>query len=93
MVRPLYVWVSPAGDRTKIAVSMSSMHITKSVKTKNPSLNALERDLYPAPESNRHGFPQVFETSASTNSASWAFVLDGVANVDNETLIHKIIFN
>jgi len=29
--------------------------------------------LYPAPESNRHGFPQVFETSASTNSASWAF--------------------
>jgi hypothetical protein len=28
---------------------------------------------YPAPESNRHGFPQVFETSASTNSASWAF--------------------
>ncbi len=27
---------------------------------------------YPAPESNRHGFPQVFETSASTNSASWA---------------------
>jgi hypothetical protein len=30
------------------------------------------RALYPAPESNRHGFPQVFETSASTNSASWA---------------------
>jgi Cu(I)/Ag(I) efflux system membrane fusion protein len=29
--------------------------------------------LYPAPESNRHGFPQVFETSASTNSASWAY--------------------
>jgi hypothetical protein len=29
--------------------------------------------MYPAPESNRHGFPQVFETSASTNSASWAF--------------------
>jgi hypothetical protein len=28
--------------------------------------------MYPAPESNRHGFPQVFETSASTNSASWA---------------------
>jgi hypothetical protein len=25
--------------------------------------------LYPKPESNRHGFPQVFETSASTNSA------------------------
>jgi hypothetical protein len=24
---------------------------------------------YPKPESNRHGFPQVFETSASTNSA------------------------
>lgn len=24
---------------------------------------------YPEPESNRHGFPQVFETSASTNSA------------------------
>ena len=31
--------------------------------------------LYPAPESNRHGFPQVFETSASTNSASWACFL------------------
>jgi hypothetical protein len=25
--------------------------------------------MYPEPESNRHGFPQVFETSASTNSA------------------------
>ncbi len=25
--------------------------------------------LYPEPESNRHGCPQVFETSASTNSA------------------------
>ncbi len=34
--------------------------------------------LYPAPESNRHGFPQVFETSASTNSASWACLSVGV---------------
>lgn len=31
--------------------------------------------LYPEPESNRHGFPQVFETSASTNSAIWAFAV------------------
>lgn len=37
--------------------------------------------LYPAPESNRHGFPQVFETSASTNSASWALLFQRVANV------------
>ena len=36
---------------------------------------------YPAPESNRHGFPQVFETSASTNSASWAFPRYRDANV------------
>ena len=41
--------------------------------------------LYPEPESNRHGFPQVFETSASTNSAIRAFVLDGVANVEIES--------
>ena len=34
--------------------------------------------LYPAPESNRHGFPQVFETSASTNSASWACYLSDI---------------
>ena len=31
--------------------------------------------LYPGPGSNRHGFPQVFETSASTNSATRAFDL------------------
>jgi len=29
--------------------------------------------LYPVPESNRHSFLLVFETSASTNSANWAF--------------------
>ena len=29
--------------------------------------------LYPAPESNRHSFLSVFETDASTSSASWAF--------------------
>ncbi len=29
---------------------------------------------YPEPESNRHGFPQVFETSASTNSAIRAII-------------------
>ncbi len=29
--------------------------------------------LYPEPESNRHGFPLVFETSASTNSAIRAY--------------------
>jgi hypothetical protein len=29
---------------------------------------------YPVPESNRHGFPLVFETSASTNSANWALL-------------------
>ena len=28
--------------------------------------------LYPGPGSNRHGFPLVFETSASTYSATWA---------------------
>ena len=28
--------------------------------------------LYPGPGSNRHGFPLVFETNASTNSATWA---------------------
>ncbi len=33
----------PAGDRTKIVVSVQSRHITKSVKIKNPSLSALER--------------------------------------------------
>ena len=27
---------------------------------------------YPGPGSNRHGFPLVFETNASTNSATWA---------------------
>ena len=32
---------------------------------------------YPEPESNRHGFPQVFETSASTNSAIRAFKVVG----------------
>ncbi len=31
---------------------------------------------YPAPESNRHSFLSVFETDASTSSASWAFVVD-----------------
>ena len=36
---------------------------------------------YPEPESNRHGFPQVFETSASTNSASWALFESGAAKV------------
>ena len=45
---------------------------------------------YPAPESNRHGFPQVFETSASTNSASWAFAVKRVANVLIELTITKI---
>ena len=29
---------------------------------------------YPGPGSNRHGFPLVFETNASTNSATWASV-------------------
>ena len=28
--------------------------------------------MYPGPGSNRHGFPLVFETNASTNSATWA---------------------
>ena len=28
---------------------------------------------YPGPGSNRHGFPLVFETNASTYSATWAF--------------------
>ena len=32
----------------------------------------LVSDLYPAPESNRHSFLSVFETDASTSSASWA---------------------
>jgi hypothetical protein len=36
-------------------------------KEKSPSFQ--KSFLYPEPESNRHGFPQVFETSASTNSA------------------------
>jgi len=38
--------------------------------------------LYPEPESNRHGFPQVFETSASTNSAIRAllFLISGMQN-------------
>jgi hypothetical protein len=40
---------------------------------KQQSLTLSYQALYPAPESNRHGFPQVFETSASTNSASWAY--------------------
>ena len=39
--------------------------------------------LYPAPESNRHGFPQVFETSASTNSASWAYSAQLVYHPDS----------
>lgn len=69
-----------------------STRLTTDYHIKKPKLE-LTPAWYPAPESNRHGFPQVFETSASTNSASWAFVLDGVANVDNESLNHKIIFN
>jgi hypothetical protein len=36
---------------------------------------------YPVPESNRHGFPQVFETSASTNSANWALLIKRDANL------------
>ena len=42
------------------------------IKQKRSQEHSNLRTLYPAPESNRHGFPQVFETSASTNSASWA---------------------
>jgi hypothetical protein len=36
---------------------------------KNKSSSFQKSFKYPEPESNRHGFPQVFETSASTNSA------------------------
>ena len=44
--------------------------------------------LYPEPGSNRHGFPQVFETSASTNSAIRAsgnvlWISTASANVEN----------
>ena len=44
-------------------------------KTKTP-LYLRKKGLYPAPESNRHSFLSVFETDASTSSASWAFVVD-----------------
>ena len=37
-------------------------------KTESEPKRELNPVMYPAPESNRHGFPQVFETSASTNS-------------------------
>ncbi len=38
-------------------------------KKEKPSFLTAFPLTYPEPESNRHGFPQVFETSASTNSA------------------------
>jgi len=47
---------------------------------------------YPAPESNRHGFPQVFETSASTNSASWALLFQWAANVFKLSCIRNKYF-
>jgi hypothetical protein len=49
--------------------------------------------LYPGPESNRYGFPQVFETSASTNSATRAFVIweSGVQNYPNVFDSQKIL--
>jgi hypothetical protein len=43
------------------------LNFQNSLKPKKPLRK--KRFLYPEPESNRHGFPQVFETSASTNSA------------------------
>ncbi len=45
--------------------------------------------LYPGPESNRYGFPQVFETSASTNSATRAFE-SGMQNYPNVSNPQKI---
>ncbi len=49
--------------------------VLKALKIEKPPFLTAFPLLYPAPESNRHGFPQVFETSASTNSASWAYYL------------------
>ena len=48
--------------------------------------------MYPEPESNRHGFPQVFETSASTNSAIRALqFLDAGRKTSDFFCIHKKI--
>ncbi len=46
-------------------------------KKKSQPLGLALLSMYPAPESNRHGFPSVFETDASTNSASWALLFSG----------------
>lgn len=55
---------------------------------KNKNLNSYESrfkltfrggsplESYPVPESNRHSFLLVFETSASTDSANWAIFLN-----------------
>ena len=42
------------------------------------SLRRATSDEYPGPGSNRHGFPLVFETNASTNSATWAFAFGNI---------------
>ena len=49
--------------------------ISEGLKTKKPPKMTAFPLKYPGPESNRYGFPQVFETSASTNSATRAFVI------------------
>lgn len=48
--------------------------------------------MYPAPESNRHGFPLVFETNASTNSASWAFPRKRERKSIKSTEITQVLF-
>lgn len=57
----------------------SEYQLEKLAKQKKPLLS--KRLLYPEPESNRHGFPQVFETSASTNSAIRANCSFGISDL------------
>jgi hypothetical protein len=66
-------YCNKAEDRTPKVHFMDANIMFSNPKNTKPPLRYVKRALYPAPESNRHGFPQVFETSASTNSASWAY--------------------